>query len=319
MPTIVIDNAPLETRSGEHVYSMAEREAAKAYLLEHKDTLNIQAVGFSADKLSVFMNPEATDEDRDAVRNASPVKALEFSNALFGNEGDGKNESPNGNDQGIQGRASDVTLRGGNRIKRTANEKWGWATITISAVRNWDANTKTGDIGLLTCGHGWTDGQDVFASDSTNIGDIDVQLYRNMDAGFILLDNPKLNSHGYMSDGKRITENRAVSEYDVGDAVKKYGAATGSYPLSGKITQTSISGAYWGKDDTEFYFDNLFVIDCINRSGDSGGAVVIGDAILGMVKGAYGVDYDKNTDTYSRTVVMPIRDIMAKTDFLPCK
>lgn len=310
-PSIIIDNT--STRSSNIVYSMAQRENGYNYLLEHKDTLNIEAVGYTADKLAVFMNLNATDEDRQNVLVASPVKAIEF----YGGGVIGGVAQPESYEECVkedfstyEARATSTSLRGGNWLRKTSTSNW--STITVSAVRNW--NGTSGDIGLLTCGHGWTDGQSVYASDGTKIGTADVRHKYNMDVTFVKLSSTNLNSHGYMKDGTQVKYNRSVTSTDIGLSVEKYGAVTGN--TSGTITVIGISGTWEG-----YEFDNLFLTSVSTKGGDSGSPIITGgDTILGILKGARASSPsdEKPNPTYYESVILPIKDVINNEDLSPC-
>lgn len=310
-PPIVIDNT--STRSSNIVYSMAQRENGYNYLLEHKDTLNIEAVGYTADKLAVFMNLNATDEDRQNVLAASPVKAIEFyGGGVIGgvSQPESSEEYDEDDFSTYNTRATSTSLRGGNWLRKTSTSNW--STITVSAVRNW--NGTSGDIGLLTCGHGWTNGQKVYASDGTKIGTADVRHKYNMDVTFVKLDNTNLNSHGYMKDGTQVKYNRSVTSTDIGLSVEKYGAVTGN--TSGTITVIGISGT-WG----DYEFNNLFLTSISTKGGDSGSPIITGEeTILGILKGARAnsPSDEMPNPTYYESVILPISDVISEEDLSPC-
>lgn len=311
-PTIIIDN--VNVRNTEVVYSMAQREAGYKYLIDNQAELNIEAVGYTADKLAVFMNIGATEDDKANVINRSPVKAIVFyDGGILGSaseliyDGEELIEASR-NDT----RATATTLRGGNWVRRTSSSNW--STITVSAVRNWNASTNTGDIGFLTCGHGWTDGQNVYASDGTKVGVADVRHYGNMDVTFVELTNTNLNSHGYMKDGSRITRNGAVTNSDVGMSVEKYGARTGN--TAGEVTVVGISGTWEG-----YYFSNLFLTSITTRSGDSGSPIITDEnKIVGILKGARSSSPNNGASdpTYYECVVLPIQAVINNEDLRPC-
>lgn len=307
MPQIIIDNKPI-TRTNQSTYSMADREYAHQYLVENMDELSIQGVGYTADGMAVFMNQGTNDEDKQAVIDASPVKNIEFLEGLFPDDTDDSDII----EDGITSRITATGLRGGNWARRNANGNW--STIAVSAVRNW--NGSSGDIGFITCGHGWTDGQKVYGSDGALVGTADVNLYKNMDVTFVKLNNTNLNSHGYMKDGTRITKNGKISNVDINKAIKKYGARTGI--TSGKVTAVGITGKWSG-----YQYTNLFMTSCTTRKGDSGCAFIInGNSIVGLMVGARGkspiVGGTTDDPIYGESVVLPIRDVMNGPGFIPC-
>ena len=142
-----------------------------------------------------------------------------------------------------------------------------------------------------------------------------------MDVGFIELTqgnlNAGLNSKGKMRDGTQITKNTDVALVDMSKDVKKFGAQTYSATqgtTKGKITTVGIKGNWSG-----YYFDNLFLTSCKNRSGDSGGALVVeNDTIIGLTKGARSETPIVN-GVYQETVGMPIVDIIKYEGIQPCK
>lgn len=77
MPQMIVDNIDAITRNNA-VYSMAEREQAYNYLVDNMSLLKIDGVGYTADKLAVFMNTNATEDDKQKVLDSSPIQAIEF-------------------------------------------------------------------------------------------------------------------------------------------------------------------------------------------------------------------------------------------------
>ncbi|MDR2654779.1 MAG: S1 family peptidase [Oscillospiraceae bacterium] len=315
MPEIVVDESQDLPAGIDNTYSMAEREAGKAYLLENQESLNIQAVGLTADKLAVFMNEGATETDKEAVLQASPVKAIEFFGELlpddiFENEAESVPDEDDSDQSGVTPLATSTSLRGGNWARTSAS--YNWSTIGVSAVRNW--NGSSGDIGFITCGHGWTNGQVVYASDGTRVGIADVRLYDNMDVTFVKLDNTSLNSHGYLKNGTQITKNTSISSVDINKSITKHGARTGT--TSGTIKALNISGKW------DNYFTNLILTSCTTRSGDSGCALVVnGNTIAGLMIGARSsspvVGGTATDPIYGESVMLPISAVISGPKFLP--
>lgn len=310
MPPIIVDSIATLGISAEPVYSMADRDAAHAYLVNNMNSLKIQGVGYTADKLAVFMLPDTSEADRQAVMEMSPVKAIKFmEGGLIDN--DFLSNTDILKDANAAPRITSNGLRGGNWARKTSTSNW--STISVSAVRNW--NGSSGDIGFITIGHGWTNGQTAYASDGTILGTADVRLYNNMDVTFVKLNNTALNSHGYMNDNSRITKHTAISKVDVFKNIEKYGARTSN--TSGRIEAVGITGNWTG-----YNYNNLFLTSVITRAGDSGAAFVMNnDTIAGIMVGARntsGTTGPANDPTYLESVVLPIQAIIDGPGFIPC-
>lgn len=142
-----------------------------------------------------------------------------------------------------------------------------------------------------------------------------MHLYDNMDVTFVHLSNTALNSHGYMNDGKRVTNRSDIYSYDNGKAVRKYGARNGNQ--NGTITATSISGEW-----SDCWYDNLFLTSCYTRKGDSGGAFTINDnTIVGLMVGARSsspiVGGTTADPIYGESVALRIVDVVSMTGMYP--
>lgn len=278
MPSIVIDS--VNSRDNEPVYSMAQREEAYAYLVENMDELKIDGVGYTADKIAVFMVPDATESDMEKVSNVSLVKAIEFFEGGLISE-DFMNENPNVETESVSTRASATTLRGGN---------WAYRTPLVM-------------VGLT-----------VYASDGSAVGTADVRLYNGMDVTFVELYNTNLNSHGYMIDGSRITHNTTISSTDIGKSIEKFGARTGN--TGGKIKAAKITGQWSVYHDNLFLTSvitqsgdsgSAFVVNNNTIAG-----LMIGARSTSDTTGS------PDNPVYLESVALPISDVINGPGFQPC-
>ena len=307
LPEIVINPEPLPGTT----YSFAERVAAHRFLAENLDEFRIQGVGFNRDGIGVFMFPRATAEDRRALLAAAPISAIQF---LEAQAADPVPPPPPG---GIVIDTSYTPLppgspppiiTGASRARRT--QRADWSSFTISAVRGWDGTT--GEAGVLTVGHGFRDGQPVFASNNGGrIGIADVRLGNNIDVTFIRLDDPRQFPRGYMRSGDRISRMLPLSVFDYGRVV---GNHTPTGTTTGRIVLTQHTFRMMVEEGL-IRFDNAVVTTNPTRAGNSGSPVVSDRiTVAGLVIAAAGT---RTGGGWTHSIVLPISDVAAITGILP--
>ena len=308
LPTIVVNPEPVPGTT----YSFAERSAARQVLGADLEQMRIQGVGFNRDGLGVFMASIATDADREAVLELSPISAITFLEAQSVNSptplppagfvaGGRYTPLPSG--------SSPPVITGANWVRRSNYENW--STFTVSAVRNW--NGVTGEAGVLTVGHGFQDGQPVFAGNNGGrIGVANVQLGNNIDVTFVRLDYPSQFPSGYLRGGNRVSRLTSMTAFDYGRAVTNHapaGTTVGQIVLTQYIFQMTTGGRL-------NRFENGFVTTNSARLGNSGSPVMTGRTTLaGYVISAAGTR--TTSENWSYSVILPISEVIAATGFHP--
>lgn len=306
LPQIVIDSPASNMRSANTTYSHNDLLEGRAFLLNNGDELQIQAVAFSLDnigKIDVFLSDGASNAIKDNILQASPVKAIVFRDISDIQHYDHQNDESDIRAGGAAPRITSTDLRGGNWLRRSKSSNW--STIAISAYYN-------GKAGLLTCAHGYTNGQTVYASDNSVLGTMTKWHTNTMDAGFVTLNNPSNSSNRVLADGKQVTaySSSRISDKYLGQAIRQYGARSNSKGRNGKIHMTGVS---WSGTNFqgEYFLTNLTVIE-----GDSGGPVIRTSSnkntLLGIDVG--GTGSTGVTDQYKYTVFQNISDVLAETD-----
>ncbi|MCL2580465.1 MAG: S1 family peptidase [Oscillospiraceae bacterium] len=282
LPQIVVD---IETRLGT-VYSMAEREAAYEYLLENDVALNIQGVGFQVEGLAVFMNEGATEADKAAVLEASPISSLKFYDAIVLNSpSDQLNSAHRSELQNIEPRASAVSIRAGNWLRRTSAQNW--STVTVPAV--FMHGTSSELWGILTVGHGWRNGQSVFATSGQSIGTARVTLRPNLDINFVPLspNNMHLYPGNTLRNGGTFTRWQPLASTDLRREITSHGANSGT--RNGRIETVRITVTF-NFEEGSLRFDNVTHTNIGVITGDSGGPVLFRNTttVVGLIIGGWG-------------------------------
>jgi len=308
LPTIAVRPEPMPGTT----YSFAQRTAARQFLVENRDALRIQGVGFNRNGLGVFMLPSATPADRQALLAAAPITAIEF---LAAQAADPAPPVPPGgvvidtSYTPLPPGSPPPVITGASLARR--EQRRDWSSFTVSAVRNW--NGVTGEAGVLTIGHGFRSGQPVFAgSNSGRVGVADVRFGDNLDVTFVRLDNPSQFPRGYMRGGDRVSRMVDLSVFDYGRVVGNHTTIFGT--TVGQIVLTQHSFRMWTEEGV-FNFDNAVVINNPVRVGNSGSPVLTDRITLaGLVVAAAGTRSGAN---WSHSIVLPISDVVAATGFLP--
>jgi len=304
---VIVDPEPLPGTT----YSFAQRAAAHRFLGANMDELRIQGVGFNRRGLGVFMFPGATATDRQAVMAASPISAIEF---LEAQAADPPPPIPPG---GIVVDTSSTPLptespphiiTGASSARRS--QRVDWSTFTVSAIRGW--NGVSGEAGVLTVGHGFRDGQPVFAGNNGGrIGVADVRLGHNIDVAFVRLDDPRMFPSGYMRSGDRVNRMIELTVFDYGRVVFNHTAAG---TTAGQVVLTRHTFRMRVEEGV-YRFDNGIVTTNPARAGNSGSPVVTSRTTLGgLVIAAAGT---RSGGNWSHSIILPISDVAAITGFLP--
>lgn len=307
---IIVDD-PSISRSSSTIYSMNELYQAQEQILDNLEELEVIAVGINSQEnaLTVYFDDfsNVTDEMKEDVIFYSEIENILFRSADdLVLQLDLPNDSTD-TDQSIASASLRYTVRGGNKI--VSYQTGNWSTLTTSAVYDYGGPDET--QGFLTCGHGWTLGEQVrYQSRYGNV--LGTVLFRKeggtLDYSFI---ESSQNSNGYMTDGAQLSSRRRPC---TGLSIKVYGAKTyeitGSY-ATGTIEDINISGNWGG-----YSFSNLFLTTAPTASGDSGGAFVSGtSSIVGIMKGAKGTTMNNN-EQYINSVGVSIYEI-ADDNILP--
>lgn len=276
MDTIVVDSTS-DRRTSEKVYSITELENAKQELLASSSELGIVAVGVNgkANALAVFLDDydNVTDLQKDEILAASEVKNILFRDAkVFGFIGADIDEELNSEDSQTAAEPKSLTLYGGQMLSKDNGTRW--STLTTSAVYDWGGSNQM--IGFMTCGHGWSVGDSVYRN-GTRVGTVRI-LNQGDDTDFAFVES-SYNTHGYMTDGNRLTKRRNPS---TGMSIKSYGASSGIQ--SGSVQDTDIDGEW---EEIDFY--DLFSTSIPTALGDSGAAYTYNNKYLvGILKGGLG-------------------------------
>lgn len=275
MDTIVVDSV-INRRTSEKVYSITELENAKQELLAISSELGIVAVGFNgkANALAIFLDDydNVTDSQKDEIVATSAIKNILFRDAkVFGFIGADLDEEHNSGDSKTAAEPKALTLYGGQMLSRSDGV---WSTLTTSAVYDWGGSNQM--IGFMTCGHGWTVGASVYRS-GTKVGTVRI-LNEGDDTDFAFVES-SYNTHGYMTDGNRLTGRRNPT---TGMSIKSYGASSGI--KNGSVQDTDIDGEWQGID-----FYDLFSTSISTALGDSGAAYTYNNKdLVGVLKGGLG-------------------------------
>ncbi len=292
---VVIDNASAKKT----VYSMAELEEAKKYLLDNLEELGIIGVGFNgeANALAVYLD----DGDEATIMAASPVKNIIFRDGdMLKFSENGEEMEPVDNDANDTAGTARLTVRGGQLLESWDSGQYYCSTLATSAVYDYGGPNET--TGFLTCGHGWSKGDSVYLN-GVYLGEI-MTRKQSGDADYAFIKS-SYNSNGYMVNGDRLTGRQDPT---TGMSVKCYKSASKIH--SGEVLDTDISGR-WGTNGVGYDFYDLFSTDISTDYGYSGAAFAHGSNIVGIMKGA--------TDTTLQESVGVKIENIANYDVLPSK
>lgn len=248
-------------------YSWQDLLDAQAALLEIQDDLGITAVGLDASQnaLTVFAG-ELSEEQKQAVTDASPVKNILFQNDAFllaiGSGQDDMASVPDADDSGNEIEAAAVSsLQGGDWLQNKAGSNW--STLGYGAFLHYGASNQK--QGYVTCGHGYTQGQAVYRGGAKIGTATAVRVSNGVDITFI---ESSIRYAGQKNGKEAATYGAPVS----GKKVYMYGARSGS--KDGTIKSTNISGT-WESNGVATHHDNIFSFNFPSQSGDSGSVLLM--------------------------------------------
>lgn len=253
-------------------YSLSELRDAKEIIWDSKSGCNITAVGIDVINNAVFVaTTDLSEENKARIQSLSTVDNVVFgkggeiySGIPDGDNADGDNSIAGGTEEPMA-TATKISVYGGNWCSKTPGGAFSSIATSVRSTNSTDSSK-----GFITCGHGWTKGENVYWNKtSTQLGTIkrrDVSEF--CDASFITSTQTRT---GETYDGRKIAyQGNPIP----GDTVYIIGARSNQEEHRVQTSKVTAIDVIATPVDTGVKHTNLFTFESNSWIGDSGCAIL---------------------------------------------